>query len=200
MPELTREIRNKRVAVAKDILVQLDREDVPLMPSRLTYLESNKRSPIEFDAPLEGDLQPHVDLLQRHCECCLIGAAFLSMIRLYDNCPATVVDATFLEDGFLWVDERDMKRALLAIFSKRELGLMEVMFEVWGQGSADEDRRRAGTYGRRFDSAHDALRGIAQILIDNDGEFVIPAEQDGGEVPLPLRMAEAPIGEEAGDV
>ena len=173
--ELTREIRAKRIAVARDVLAQLDRKDVPLKVRRGTYLAGPM-----IEGRIAGpSLQPYVDKLQEYCEACAIGAAFLSYVRLFG------VDCDVVRNfDRVWVGDDLMRDHLATIFDGRTLDLIESMFEGENMIALSsmqpskphiKECDEAGELGGQFFSAAGAIQAICQILIENDGDFVIPA-------------------------
>lgn len=166
MAELTREIRDKRVAVMRDVLIQLDRKDVSLNLHRGTYF-CGQHNGADFK---DGGLEAQVDFLQEHCEVCMIGAAFLSCIRIIGGIHDHAVRrgyTTFYADPFT------MRIAMSSVFDSKTLDLIEHAFEGWED--AKEGCKAASIWGDQFYDTRDAARAIATNIISNDGEFILPA-------------------------
>jgi hypothetical protein len=176
--ELTREIRDKRVAVAKDVLKQLARADVPLKPMRKVYLTVKTE-----ELTTKGDLQAHADLIQGKCVACAIGTFFLSAVRLYDGFPMSNLQKVAGEYRAL---SEDMAPILESIFDTETLGAMEAFFDCrfdeydcWDQNprQAMSLYREAAYAGMEFGFPEQALAAICQSFIDHDGELVIPVAE-----------------------
>lgn len=174
--ELTREVRAKRVAVMRDVLKQLDRKEMPLVVAQgYGYLGGYADGEL-----LEGSLQPHVDQLQKTCKVCMLGAAFLSFTRLYNGVPSAVVnDYGHSHGNFITISSDPMRSALSDVFDEFTLDLMESAFERCDMSGLTEGDRldaciKAGQYGLQFGSPEAAARAIAQNIVANDGEFILP--------------------------
>ena len=167
--ELTREQRDKRVAVARDVLKQLDRADMRLKVRHNSYLSG----PSFRGSFGGGSLQSYVDELQQHCEVCMLGAAFLSYTRLYNGVETGVI---YSGERRLHINGSDMRPHLETIFDARTLDLMESVFEkcVMTDEEITDELREAAEFGDSFESPHDAARAIAQNIVDHDGEFILP--------------------------
>jgi hypothetical protein len=182
--ELTREIRDKRIAVARDVIEQLDRQDVPLRIAQGFYLVGPGDP-----ARLEGDLRDHADYVQAHCKACMIGSAFLSYARVVGGVPADMVRSYTCLCGY----SCDMRRVMGDVFDSRTLDRLESAFEEWPCNTStdpdDDDHEShedaceaAAEFGKRLARPRDIARALCLILISNDGDLVIPKTDE--EVPL----------------
>lgn len=169
--ELTREIRDKRVAIARDIIKQIDTQAILLQTG--SYLAT-----IKIDPPIDGDLQEHVDLIQQNCTACMLGAALLSKARLFNGVPMRRLDRN--RRGGIDLDREPIVDLLGEVFDRGTLNLLESAFEhcAMGENALEDGLEAAEFFGDQFDAAHVRARAIAQVLIDNDGEFILPAEKD----------------------
>ncbi len=155
MTTSTNDQREKRVAVARDVLIQLVREDAPLKLSRGVYLEGYMVLP---DNVAETNLQTVIDGVQQCCEVCAIGAAFLSYVRLYDGVALdTIVRPRYGNN--LCGDDDDMLTLMRDVFPESMLRKIERYYQCW------QDLYVSGNKG-------EALRLIMQNVVDNQGDFV----------------------------
>lgn len=177
--ELTPAIRAKRVAIARDMLKQLERSDVPL---RIVHGGGYVGGYLETLPGPEEQIQPFVDLIQQHCDMCELGGLLLSKARLYDAVPMSVIvsDSGFDELN-VYASHDDVASALADIFDPLTLDMLEAAFEGsdmftdldkgdegWDQVIA------AAEFGQQLPNSIECARTIAQLLIDGDGEFLIP--------------------------
>lgn len=175
--ELTREIRDKRIAIAADVIANV-------MTGRYTTLTGNgylvptgvgdKTFSMEN---IDCDLQPHVDALAANCEVCLLGACLLSKARLFDGVPA---GAFFDSRNFLDSPDRsDVTVPLLDIFDDITMKRIESAFEGFSRGFGGQHYDRESSFGHfssRYADTYEekgVLRVLAvmQNMITNDGEF-----------------------------
>ena len=167
--ELTREVRDKRIAVAKDVIARIDVQAITFGAG--DYVMG--RLPEAIDG--SDDVQKHVDTIEKHCTVCMLGGLLLSKARLFDGVPIShIQDGTFLISA-----ERGMTAESLSdVFDDVTLDLLESAFErnEMGNEADDDDQSAAVQFGMTFgDDDRARARAIAQILIDNDGEFIVPA-------------------------
>jgi hypothetical protein len=195
--ELTREIRDKRIAVAKDVLLQFDRADVPLQLCRANgYVVGS----LGVGLHPEDDVRDHADVIQAECHVCQKGALLLSKARLFDAVPLSTVlwnipDYT-AKDGTVnevaaFSDE--VNAALADLFDRLTMDMLEVAFERSASvidlvdketGDDIHDDRGvaclslAALYGKRFADDRGRVRACMENLIINDGEFRVPGMED----------------------
>ncbi len=161
MNELTREIRDRRIALAHDLLRQMGREDNRLMVERGNYVEGSFPLPAVADLH-KLDVRDVVEEMQQHCEVCAKGALFLSYARLFDQMRlVNFVDFQGRHaEAKSRMDER-ITKALSDTFSGEELDHIEARFEGW----RDEYDYVSNAYA--------ALAEIAQEIIDGDGSYTV---------------------------
>lgn len=172
--ELTRDTREKRVAVAKDVLAQLDRQDVPLRLRRGNYLIGAGNR----DEAIAGTHEATADYLQSHCQVCMIGAAFVSYSRLFGGTSHLVKGGR----ANVYAYSEDMVETLSSVFDATTLELIESVFEQDNMSRSDDDDIldacfAACEWGLQFTTPESAARAICQLLIDNNGELLIPSQE-----------------------
>jgi hypothetical protein len=149
--------REKRVAVAKDVLKQLDAGS--LKASKGVYLALGRRGNVPLPQTAK-ELQAH--LLRRPCEACAIGAAFASTVRLGNHLTA----------GAHFPDKDDLDNA--GVFTNRQLDAMEMAYEqttaLSGNWMRADSDRIAALYPRSMPRKA-RLRAIFQNIVRNNGEF-----------------------------
>jgi hypothetical protein len=187
MPELTPEIRERRVAVAGDVIAQIDAKATRI--SKGNYIRSfavdedgfrsayNPIPAIKEAQDQGGDLRDHLGVIQEHCEVCAIGAAVLSKARLYDGVPFSEIDSGY--GGLFNVSDRDCYAALADVFDPVTQDMIEAAFErsVGLARRTTKDSHfdglcRADAFGSRYDELPDRCRAIYANIIENDGEFL----------------------------
>lgn len=173
--------RAKRaLAVAKDVLEQLDRQDLPLnTESRKGYVYGN----LSFlNNSLEDDLQNHADKLQETCTVCALGACLLSAARVYDQIPVkNVIDSpSEVDPNNYFISHNLIISALENIFSGQTCTLIEAAFEQsymllnFTETVSIEQLRGAAAFGCRYNSDEERLRGIMENVVENEGNFLVP--------------------------
>jgi hypothetical protein len=188
--ELTREIRDNRIAVAKDVLARIALRKLELRIGSYITLRNCKwlepeactKDRKELGALFDetSDLQTVVDQLEAKCAVCLRGAAVLSKARVLDKIPMRkVLDAR----GEVTLGQGDTTDLLSDIFDPKQLDLFEAAFErvthLGGGWCTDEELLEAQAFGTRHtnydatdeEDAASITVAVMQNLIDNDGVF-----------------------------
>ena len=181
---LTRDLRDKRIAVARDVLAQLVREGLPLCVETGSYVATYEYFDRAYIFGPDDQLQAHVDAVQAHCTVCLLGACLLSQARLYDQ--ITVASVRYKSDpvfGHIFEVHGDAGKAALAdIFDRDTMNSMECAFERDRLGNPPCDEIfNAITFGYRFDTHKDRVAAVMNNLIANDGEFLLLEESEDEE-------------------
>lgn len=158
--------REKAVAVAKDVVAQLDDPTSTMRPSHGGYFITPF---MPDDCNLqERDLRDYLPQIhEAGCRVCALGAAMLSKARLYDDVPASTLVLT----GALKVEH-----ALDGIFGRETVDLAEIAYEghVVRHTQLSTDRiHRAVDFWRKYERPRDRMRAIWQNVIDNNGEFIL---------------------------
>lgn len=186
--ELTPEIRAKRVAIAEDARAQVVADKFRVRPgvylnvidpepesSNLVAVRSVRRRIAQLIGEAGGDLQACIDEVAPYCEGCFRGGLLLSKIRKYDEVPASMI---FDADGQCRVHSGTTTAGLAGIYDEVTLARCEIAFErTSGAASYLEIDDRAcckHLYGEIDDPTRRMLAILAN-LIDNNGEFVVPA-------------------------
>jgi hypothetical protein len=187
---LTREQRDKRIEIAKDVLKQLDRQDVPLMAkSRYGYVLGT----LDIGLNPSDEIQGHADTIQKSCTVCAKGALLLSKARLYDAVPFSAIATFHMEDDgtrkSICANPGAIHDALSDIFDRFTLDMLEAAFEksagtIYNEEDEDDEPlygdhewgrlKQAAWYGSTYTNDVDRVRACMQNLITNDGEFILP--------------------------
>jgi hypothetical protein len=120
----------KRVLIAKDVIEQIQ---LGLYKPRSSYVV------VKTKLDLDEDFQRNVDRVK--CECCGVGACFVSLVKFTNNATVREVDRAF-------DDYSDLADRLAEFFSKKQLALIEHIFEMKGirRDWEDQIRTRIGGY------------------------------------------------------
>ena len=168
----------KRVLIAKDVLEQV----------RLGRFipETSKYAMIRGFKGLGGqtqDIQQCVLTPGITCECCGVGSLMLSTILFRDQVKADVGwnDSIYLDPGYETTGDNNIT---FELFGKAQLDLIEIAFERWYEGDAEDSisspssythtpelADSARTFGERYDDDKDRLVAIMKNIIANDGTF-----------------------------
>lgn len=190
---MTTEMRSRAIAVARDVIAQLNKTSGGYTPSTGTYLFSEYTLDTSKEA---GDLQEHLPALQEiGCTVCALGAALLSKARLYDAVPVTTLrlggDGAFSDS--LYANRQVCAENLADVFSEDQITLIESAFECsdmrrkpedcewreWMERSIPRDIAAAIAFGQKFRSHRQRMMGIMENIINNGGKFVPFASGDG---------------------
>lgn len=179
---LTREIRDRRVALAKNVLSQLRRYDLPLNLRHHDYVAGILD--LGFKYVSHAEVNTSVDEFQANSRLCIVGALLLSRIRMGNEPPMPqLVCRSVITGGN--VRKVDMNRSvalesLRDTFDEETLIRIEYVFENSSLRSRGEVRDHVKDVFGYARSLPAAPRGCAtllcQNLIANDGELVVPAE------------------------
>lgn len=153
----------KRVAIAKDALAAIKAK--VYVAEEGTYcnvpaLETLRRYGKADDAKLAEQLRDNMP----QCECCAVGALFLSKARMADK--VTVSD---------YLDTPDYWAQLEPYFKCDQLDLMEAAFEVEDISRCRnmDAAERAMKFGVRYELPRDRLVAILNNVVKNNGKFVV---------------------------
>lgn len=158
-------VEDKRVAVAKDVLEQLDLKKFVAEEGTYFYLESKAK---------EGESLQKVIDKGESCSVCAMGAVFASKVRLGNDCNIT---DDILWDSCIKTGDEEVLKHTEDIFSERTMRLMEWCFEgvdivdfFWDDYKLEE---RVDVFRISYKTSDSLIRAIMQNIIDNKGEFVI---------------------------
>lgn len=194
----------RRVAIAKDVLSQIDANKYK--PASGVYVVASNfidtdKLDVENVDKLQG--QQVCSLLPDNmpsCAVCARGAMFMSALNKFnrlkvgdlatlsndiDNLAYNVSECETDEEKKSFVDEyyaniqlydEDFERYERRFFTKRQIELMETMFENQDYTSSSNDRLSdaAVFYGSAYATDKARLREICNNIIRNKGDFVIP--------------------------
>lgn len=169
----------KRVAIAKDVIEQVKAE---------RYLAKN-RTYIDFLMKFDGQIQSKFDKVK--CQCCALGAMFLSDVKYTNNCTIEDLDRINFS--------REEENRLQNYFDIEQLILIEAAFECWGFETitefdgceedyriiegfgydvmlsdlslTSEDIDKAAQFGYQYDDNSERLIAIMRNIIKNRGKF-----------------------------
>lgn len=166
----------KRVAIAQDVIAQLDLEKI--VASQGTWLENAKYGESLFT----GEDVKNNKLLSgklakvKQCEACALGSMFMCAVDLAKDlrCKSIENELNFNEKSTA-IDLESMEPYLGKFFEKDQLRLIELAFEG-GDGGYDPETDAEGCAVVMFDihdEAESRMRTIMQNIIDNKGTFVV---------------------------
>lgn len=181
--------RERAVAVAKDVLKHL--EAMHVTPGTYFVGEAN------IEVSRSTNPQEFVDVIQKKCDVCAIGACVISHIRLFDKVRLNEVIDPFdfsdlpLEDTKntdvkLRMSPSNIRSQLAKHFRKKDIYLIECAFERDYSFYADKgdekvslttrlkEARAAEKFGRQHRNARKRLAAIMRNIIRNKGHFVVP--------------------------
>ena len=183
---LTEEVRDRRVAVAKDVLLQLGRADVPLRMSKASRLcLTSYINGLMLDVALDLSLKDQADTVQRTCTVCAMGALLLSKARLLDEiqmADVVIADTDNSGDPSEEIDIRVSRDAVCRLlgdtFDDNILDRVEAFFEdcPTNMDPADYYREGISAYAKSMPAPRDRMVEIAKNIVRNRGEFIVPAE------------------------
>lgn len=178
--------RELAVAIAKDVLKQIGREDVPLpIGEQSGYLSG--RIP---GVPEDGVFQEYADVIQANCKVCMLGGLFLSKARIAPSVPLSVM--SMYEGDVKMMGHYQVVGQLSDAFTPADLDLIESAFEVINSAEhlfddyAMQERHEAkcasaSRWGNSISRYQDKTgriaraRAICENIIANGGRFVVPA-------------------------
>jgi hypothetical protein len=147
----------KAIAIAKDVLKQLNARKYTATPGTYVYAKTSRKPP------------PAIGIADmKTCKVCALGACVVSAARLGGTRVFNeVIRVDPTSTGYEFASN-DTFISLRKYFTEFEAEAMESAFEryKWNTG---------GTMFRFGTSAKDRLRRIMQNVIDNKGHFVVPA-------------------------
>ena len=166
---MSKVVNEKAVAVARDVLKYLD----SLEFTTSNYLEI----PDTLSVPGEGDLKDCVDVVQKGCRVCLLGACLLSKSRLFDEVPLKDLFNHFLYHPTRYITDRNTYRLLESVFSRDQMTMMESAFQQdsWFAIQEKVETRLAEDsqdFGSRYDNKADRARAVMENVIANGGVFI----------------------------
>ena len=130
---LTREIRDGRIAICQDVIDRILNHDLKVM-SESTYLVQRSDVSVQ-DAlkiinngyELNKGVQGIVDAIEPYCQVCARGAMMLSKARVFDDMPMTAISTP---SGWISADRAATKDGLEDFFNVEDLAQIETAFEV----------------------------------------------------------------------
>jgi hypothetical protein len=168
----------KRVAIAKDVIEQVKAEK---------YFARN-RTYIDFYNKLEGEIQSNFNKVK--CECCALGAMFLSDVKYTNQCTFEQAKST----SFSFDEENRLRN----YFDVEQLILIEAAFECWSSDRlldydehtsgqirdgfgydlvmsnlsiTEDDLDNAANFGNKYDDSSERLIKIMENIVKNKGKF-----------------------------
>lgn len=168
----------RAVAVARDILANL-----PLYKfATSNYLRVTSQEAIIRACGgavwADADATPFVPAIRDNCEVCMLGAAMLSAIGLFDKFKLRDLVGS---NGYSAVDGGTAETYLTQnnVFSPRTTGLLECAFEMSpafrNHETTYHEANGAVVFGYGFASRAEAVAAAMENVIANNGEFVVPA-------------------------
>lgn len=148
----------KRIAIAKDVIAQIK--------SKLFNIETGKWARVDIID--DNDMVDKQSLLagglprKFQCNCCAVGAAFLSSIRLFNV-------ASFDADSE--VQQFDAFNQLATYFDRDQLKMIEEAFELGGGACSTNSRDETVKFGDRYDDETKRALAIFTNIVKNRGTF-----------------------------
>lgn len=164
-----------RVAIAKDVIAQIEREIY--FPAKGRYVKSI--DPLHLPDRAENRDMQEVLINNPTCRVCALGGLLCSTIRKYNNFPVKNWNNDYSYTDFP-VDY------LLKYFTRIELAEIECAFECHSTGLSNfydpSLMSDACKYGCSLSpNTNERLIQIMQNIIDNGGRFVIPRSSNNSE-------------------
>lgn len=167
---MRRPMNKKAVVIARDVLKHLR----GLRLREGWYIKGSVCEDIS-----EKSLKEHVDLVQKECEVCLLGACLLSKIRLYDEVDLDAISSrTHKTTSFcvdFYVDRDRALRLLFDVFSEEQMDLMETVFEKgivpFFPEAGEDELNRAVAFGQRYKTKKACVKAVMENVIANRGYF-----------------------------
>jgi hypothetical protein len=161
----------KAVAIARDVLKQLRMDK--LRTATNFYIHNWK--PLPETILYEDDAQQHLDLIQKSCQVCAKGAAFLSYIRLYNKVNMRKL-GLIKHDNQTTIVKRgdDDWNELREVFGKSNLDLIEYAFEgliIQGPSISSQNKEYVESYHYCIGNSAKRLRAIMINVVRNKGVF-----------------------------
>lgn len=150
----------KKVAVAKDVLKNLRYTNL----DGGTYLSTKNDANVDFLLEnKDKDLQEFIPKIRKNCEVCAIGAFFLSEVGVFDKCKIA-------ELGYDYSQLRNdtfMREKLRAVFTTKELSLIESAFMGSPYGITETEWPVTHSYYNKYHDEADRLKAICKNIIKN---------------------------------
>ena len=163
----------KRVAIAEDVLENLDR----LIVRTGNYICGT----LPEEVNPKDNAQEKVKAIQAYCTVCALGACLLSHVRLWDRVMMGEIVGTY-PTQYLNVRYADTTAPLKRYFTQRQLNLIESAFEVRPlnkeYAASDEEIAQAMFFGRGYTGksydiiSKNRLKAIMKNIVKNEGAFV----------------------------
>lgn len=159
--------KQQRIAIAKDVLAQLDARKIIAEAGRYAV----RRTKWQYNQ--EAHTSEQVD---DGCQACALGSLFVCAVELDGKPPGPRERGSIYGLPHTAYDSRQpVINKLLPYFSKTQLNLIESAYERHPYNGNGYKSRDAIAFGKRYDSNdYDdlRLRVIMQNIIDNDGRFI----------------------------
>jgi hypothetical protein len=172
-------MNEKAVAIAEDVIAHCN--TLNLTTGKYFHLNVN----FWEQNPSEGDLKDYVEEIQPFCSVCALGAGIWSKARLFDNVPMEY----FVDKLLGTCNGNGMVDTLEDVFSHKSIVLIEAAFERTRpltdyiknlkERPSEEELWDAVNFGHLYKTNAERLCAIYQNVVDNDGEFIPPANQKG---------------------
>lgn len=183
----------KRIAIAKDVLEQIK-------VNKYNALGRSYITPIYNEEILDDDASVQSNFDEISCECCALGAMFMSNVKFNNQC--TIEDI----NGITFHISKKISKDLTLYFTIEQLMLIECAFEKWDSewliGHQDFDDHgyitdglfagndfidfesglstiemselidKAYNYTADVEDPNERLKKIMENIIENNGEFI----------------------------
>jgi len=171
---MTTEIVNpEAVAIAQDVLAQLGQYGVFYGQ----YLRG--QLPHDVNVKREDSVQNHVDVVAKNCRVCALGAAFLSMVRLYNAVNMETLMPYIDDTHSVFMQRNSITCRLNTYFSSEQLDMIESAFERCQMGHTASPTRKydAMLFVDNENNPKERLKKIMENIVENGGVFNPPPAQ-----------------------
>jgi hypothetical protein len=177
------EPNEKRIAIAKDVIAQLNSEKFLAAESCYLSFEGDSATEEAFKKAMSKATEETEfrDILKKvpQCEVCARGAMFASAVRLFNDFNVGAMRKCEEDGGDSSPSYVSIKTVEKRYFSKLQVGLIELAFEgesnISNETSHAVDSKEGPDALRMFDFYPDVasrMIAIMQNIIDNGGKFV----------------------------
>lgn len=167
----------KRVAIAKDVIDQLDAKKYFAITGRYFSIENENYDVLTYDSPL----QPLIKKV-KECQVCAMGAIFASKVNLYNECTLNDIGMYRSNKSLDVVNINHLKliKNVEEIFSERQLRMIEIAFEGRdfdrNHTVSNKDILKSLSFYKEQVIKHNfnpylIMRAIMSNIITNKGEF-----------------------------
>ncbi len=159
----------QRIAIAQDVLDQIKAKRYIATSGRWISFEEEKGTYLSQFSPTDSIQGLFEKKELTTCQCCGLGALFMSCINLNNN--TTVENYNYESDDLATaISEETLSNGLNEIFSYEQLRLIESYFEGADGAFLDDKRNAINFYYENCEE--ERLKLVMENIIENEGTFV----------------------------